>query len=504
MKNSGYTARVTEHNTRRPMPPRTVNISRDWSWMAPWIWPSMEWSITHNRHKRSAIHWLLHCQLVMTTRPASNKWVQMRSMPTINWHPNWAKVPISFRFPLPEGGFDKRIYTLSNLEYVAASQMYGESDRMMFTRALAAYTSNADIIPLARLLYIDLSVDPQTSKWFPIHLIRTRFFMVSNVRIMDTLVLLLMKKQKIICSAADPFEFLHPSPRFHHLWRFALCLLAERDHWSHSPCLFVCRRNSDSRVGCNRRPCNSSQSRHQCLSASGGWLPHYNGRRSSRHVWIWERMPGCTGDRFPREWCCPGTSAKRSAMGLLPTRMCLSHRARQNHSRNPSEIFSPSKQRFIIYPSSFTGMDSRRPQLAARMEAFSISEINNAGTRYNFGLDGCEFIANFSMTGKGSYNTDNDRFVLDVKTTGRWTCNLKYVRLGERSTSPANATENPSVKTTTTRIRKSIRRQLWNSQKKISEWKSPATIQEIFRRVLESKSPDFKQSLGDFDSIIQV
>ena len=45
--------------------------------------------------------------------------------------------------------------------------MYSESDRMMFTRALAAFTSNQDIIPLARLLYIDLGVDPQTLDVIP-------------------------------------------------------------------------------------------------------------------------------------------------------------------------------------------------------------------------------------------------------------------------------------------------------------------------------------------------
>jgi pimeloyl-ACP methyl ester carboxylesterase len=78
-----------------------------------------------------------------------------------------SKRSIPFRFPLPEGGFDKRMFTLSNFEYVAASQMYGESDRMIFTRALAAYTSNADLIPLARLLYIDLAVDPQTLEVIP-------------------------------------------------------------------------------------------------------------------------------------------------------------------------------------------------------------------------------------------------------------------------------------------------------------------------------------------------
>ena len=40
--------------------------------------------------------------------------------------------------------------------------MYTESDRMIFIRALAAYASNGTLVPLARLLYIDLGLDPQT------------------------------------------------------------------------------------------------------------------------------------------------------------------------------------------------------------------------------------------------------------------------------------------------------------------------------------------------------
>jgi|SRR5688572_7398622 len=35
------------------------------------------------------------------------------------------------------------------------------------------------------------------------------------------------------------------------------------------------------------------------------------------------------------------------------------------------------------------------------------------------------------MTGTGFYNLNNDRFVLEVKTTGRWKCDLKYVCTGE-------------------------------------------------------------------------
>ena len=70
--------------------------------------------------------------------------------------------PSSFKFPLPQGGFARRTFTFSNLEFVAASQMYAESDRMIFVRALAEYASNSSLVSLARLLYIDLGLDTQT------------------------------------------------------------------------------------------------------------------------------------------------------------------------------------------------------------------------------------------------------------------------------------------------------------------------------------------------------
>jgi len=59
-------------------------------------------------------------------------------------------------------------------------------------------------------------------------------------------------------------------------------------------------------------------------------------------------------------------------------------------------------------------------------------DSNFAGTRSLFTLNKCAFTTNFILTGTGSYNADTDRFVLEVSTTGRWKCNLKYVRSGER------------------------------------------------------------------------
>jgi pimeloyl-ACP methyl ester carboxylesterase len=68
--------------------------------------------------------------------------------------------PLTGNFPLPDGGVEERQFGLGDLEVVASAQMYSEDDRMMFLRALAAYTERGDLVPLLRLLYLDLGIDP--------------------------------------------------------------------------------------------------------------------------------------------------------------------------------------------------------------------------------------------------------------------------------------------------------------------------------------------------------
>jgi len=69
---------------------------------------------------------------------------------------------LEFDFPLPSGGFEKRTFTFSDLEFAASSYMYSESARMIFLRALAAYSRNEDLVPMARILYDALYLDPET------------------------------------------------------------------------------------------------------------------------------------------------------------------------------------------------------------------------------------------------------------------------------------------------------------------------------------------------------
>ncbi len=73
-----------------------------------------------------------------------------------------AEGPLTAQYPLPSGGFEERTFGLGDLEVVASGQMYSEDDRMMFLRALAAQSGRGDLVPLLRLLYLNLGLDAET------------------------------------------------------------------------------------------------------------------------------------------------------------------------------------------------------------------------------------------------------------------------------------------------------------------------------------------------------
>ncbi len=77
------------------------------------------------------------------------------------------QAPIAFDFPLPSGGVAHRTFTYSDLETSAAGFLYSEGARMIFLRALAAYSRNQDLVPMARVLYNSLVLDPETLEALP-------------------------------------------------------------------------------------------------------------------------------------------------------------------------------------------------------------------------------------------------------------------------------------------------------------------------------------------------
>jgi pimeloyl-ACP methyl ester carboxylesterase len=342
-----------------------------------------------------------------------------------------SKHPLAFRFPLPEGGFDKRQFTLSDLEFVAASQMYGESDRMLFTRALAAYTSNADLVELARLLYLDLLLDPQTLEVIPDPSYSDAIFYAVECQDYGYPGNSSSEKAENYLKAVDPFE--SSIPRLSSIiygdlpcayWPNATSDLTRPDYlFAEGVPTLVLGATADPAT-----PVSHGVNVYQHLAdgylitTEGGPHVTFGYGNECPDALVTDFL---VNDVVPaqRETICAGVVADEYVPVAPRTTKPF---------QDPSEIFS-SVETEIYYLPEFFYWDGFTPaSVGCTYGGIFDFQANNAGTRYNFGLDHCEFIANFSMTGKGFYNTENDRFVLEVKTTGRWTCNLKYVRLGEK------------------------------------------------------------------------
>ena len=70
------------------------------------------------------------------------------------------RIPV-FAFPLPSDGFAQRVFSPVDLDTAVSGYLYTEHDRMLLLRALAAAVSRDDFIPLARLLYLSLSLNEE-------------------------------------------------------------------------------------------------------------------------------------------------------------------------------------------------------------------------------------------------------------------------------------------------------------------------------------------------------
>ena len=338
--------------------------------------------------------------------------------------------PISFRFPLPLGGFANRKFTLSNLEFVTASQMYNESDRMIFVRALAAYTSNSTLIPLARLLYIDLGLDPQTLDVVLDPYYSDAVFFGVECQDYGYPGSTPEEKAENYLNAADPVEA--SIPRLASIiygdflcayWPYATSDLT-RPNYLTLPDVptFVLGATADPAT-----PVGNGINVYQHLA--NGYLVTQQG---GPHV-IFGRGNECpdvlitdflVNDVAPaeREIICDGF--------IMDDYVQISPRFAATF-KTPRNALSAVETEIYYLPEYFY-WDGYTPTSVGCTYGGTLDFATNfAGTRNKFTLNKCAFTTNFIMTGTGSYNFNNDRFVLEVKTTGRWKCELKYVRAGE-------------------------------------------------------------------------
>ncbi len=340
------------------------------------------------------------------------------------------KGPISFMFPLPEGGYARRKFTLTNLEFITASQMYSEGDRMMFTRALAAFTSKLDIVPLARLLYLDLGVDPQTLEVVPDPFFSDAAYYGVECQDYGYAGNSPDEKAENYLDAADPYESSIP--------RLASLVYGDL------PCAYWPDASSEltrpAYLALEAVPTLVLGSTADPATPVGNGINVYqnlaNGYLITQdygpHV-IYGRGNECpdvlvtnflVNDIVPaqKETVCDGY-VMDDYVPLAP-RFAITF-------KNPYKALS-SVETEIYYLPEFYYWDSYTPTSVGCTYGGVINFMaNEDGTGYDFSLEKCAFTTNFIMTGSGSYDTNVDEFVLTVNTQGRWKCDLEYSRTGE-------------------------------------------------------------------------
>jgi pimeloyl-ACP methyl ester carboxylesterase len=336
--------------------------------------------------------------------------------------------PLSFRFPLPEGGFARREFTFADLEVAAAGQLYAEDDRMLFNRALAAYASRLDPASLARLLYLSLGLDPQTLDAIPDPSYSDAIFYAVECQDYGYPGATPGERAENYIRAGDPVEAA--VPRLASLfygdlpcayWPKATANLTRPEPLTAEgiPTL-VLGATADPAT-----PVGNGISVYERLD--DGYLVT---QRGGPHV-IFRRGNACpddpvtaflVGSQVPeqRETECAGVVADEY-VPLAPP--------------NASGFESPldalaSAETEITYLPEYYYWDGGEPASAGCTAGGTLG-FEPDGAKHTFTLSACTFARNFTLTGTGSYHPDRDRFVLEVTLTGRWQCGLQYVRTGD-------------------------------------------------------------------------
>lgn len=335
----------------------------------------------------------------------------------------------TIQFPLDSGERTPRPFALTDLETATAGQIYNETDRMILTRALAAYARDDNLIPLARLLYLNLGVDPQTlepilddsysdAMFYGVECQDYGYFTGTSAQRADKYLRVGDTVEANIPRLASIFYGDMPCA----YWRQA----ARKDY---RPAPLVAEGVPTLVLGAVADPATPVDNGIAVYSRlADGYLITQQG---GPHV-IFGRGNACPDDivtaflvrdRAPasRELECPGVVVDP----YVPIA-----RADARAFATPLDALQ-SAETEIIYLPEFYYWDVLALDGAGCGEhgAFFFTPEGN-GTQLM--LRDCAFSRGFVMNGTGSYDWYADRFTLDVNVTGYQNCNLHYSRNGNK------------------------------------------------------------------------
>jgi pimeloyl-ACP methyl ester carboxylesterase len=336
-----------------------------------------------------------------------------------------AQVP----FPLPNGQTAQRPLTFSDLENVAASQIYSEADRMIFLRALAS-GNRGDLVPMLRLAYLALGLNPQS--------------LVAEVdpSYSDA------AYYAVECNDYNYFRGT-PEQRAERYMRLGDQVEAEipRLHavfYGDLPCPFwpvpPDTTTFDETPAKNIPTLVLSAEADPATPFRQGvrvWRRLDNAyliaQQGGPHV-IFGRGVACIDNlvtAFLVDGALPGQKRTHCEGVVTDDYVPLPPDRAQDFPDVLEALFSAETE--INYLPEYTYWDGVDATSVGCPHGDTIAfEAGKKNTRFT--LNGCAFTQGFRMTGTGTYNADRDRFVLEVDVSGYKQGSLKYVRVGEKIT----------------------------------------------------------------------
>ena len=335
--------------------------------------------------------------------------------------------PITFDFPLPSGELTQRAFTFADLETSASSYMYSESARMIFLRALAAY-SREGLAPMARILYSALVLDPESLEAIPDPTYSDAIFYGVECQDYGYFSGTPEERARAYLRAGDEVE--SGIPYFPSIF------------YGDMPCMFWPNAREDNTrpapltangiptlvLGATADPATPVSNGQDVFSRlSNGHLITQNG---GPHV-IYGRGVSCIDDLvtdflvndqppLERETTCEGEVISEFVL-LAPL--------------NAAEFTSPlealrSVDDEIYYLPEYYYWDVETPTSVGCPFGGTLSfEATETGD--SFSLQNCSFINGFSLTGSGSSNYADGSFTLKVDIAGLKDGSLTYIRDGD-------------------------------------------------------------------------
>ncbi|MBI3760617.1 MAG: alpha/beta fold hydrolase, partial [Chloroflexi bacterium] len=335
-----------------------------------------------------------------------------------------ARAPMTFTFPLPSGGKAVRSFALADLENAAANNVYAEGGRMLLQRALAA-AARADLVPLARLAYDALSLDPETLAAIPDPTWSDAVYYAVECNDYEYFSGTAEDRAQAYLRAGDVVDA--SIPRLSSIFYADLPCPFWPAHADPRPAPLTADGIPTLVLGATADPATPVANGERVFHRlADGFLITTDG---GAHV-IFGRGDACPDEivtaflvegKLPaqRETRCHGVIAD-DYVSLAP--------ADARAFADPLDALA-SAETEITYLPEYYNWDGETTTSVGCPHGGALTF--EAAGEDQFTLTSCAFSSGFVMTGRGTYNSDDDRFTLDVAVTGLADGKLNYAREGD-------------------------------------------------------------------------